>query len=133
MSLKSERIYNTMMLTGAGAPVEVKAKDLPNLLEKPDSSIKKKKKSPAPKKVLKYSDNFKLDYLTGGWVVVDRDKMIGELEAELKEEREKVLMCVHEDVNDLAKEVSLGMYSNNGIVEELVKLSQRIDTMRSEP
>lgn len=26
-----------------------------------------------------YSDNFKLDYLTGGWVVVDRDKMIGEL------------------------------------------------------
>ena len=94
MSLKSERIYNTMMLTGAGAPGEVKAKDLPNLLEKPDSSIKKKKKSPAPK---------------------------------------KVLMCVHEDVNDLAKEVSLGMYSNNGIVEELVKLSQRIDTMRGEP
>lgn len=33
-------------------PVEVKAKDLPNLLEKPDSSIKKKKK-PAPKKALK--------------------------------------------------------------------------------
>ena len=102
MSLKSERIYNTMMLTGAGVPGEVKAKDLPNLLEKPDSSIKKKKKSPAPKKVLKGGEH-------------------------------EVLMCVHEDVNDLAKEVSLGMYSNNGIVEELVKLSQRIDTMRSEP
>lgn len=38
-----------------------------------------------------YSDNFKLDYLTGGWVVVDRDKMITELEAELKKERKSVL------------------------------------------
>ena len=30
-----------------------------------------------------YSDNFKLDYLTGGWIVVDREKMIRELEEAL--------------------------------------------------
>ena len=32
-----------------------------------------------------YSDNFKSDYLTGGWVVVDRDKMIQELQTEYKD------------------------------------------------
>ena len=50
-----------------------------------------------------------------------------------KAEREKILMCVHEDVNDLVKEVSLGMYSNHGVFEELVKISKRIDSLRSEP
>jgi len=33
-----------------------------------------------------YSDNFKLDYLTGGWVIVDRDKMITELDEAMKGE-----------------------------------------------
>ena len=45
-----------------------------------------------------YSDNFKLDYLTGGWIVVDREKMIRELEDALKAEREKVLWELREDL-----------------------------------
>ena len=45
-----------------------------------------------------YSDNFKQDHFILGWIVVDRDKMITELEVELKMGRERGL-------NDFAKKI----------------------------
>lgn len=61
------------------------------------------------------------------------NKSFGLIEEEARKDgRERVLSCVQEDVNDLTKEVAHGLYTNQGIFEELQKLSRRIDNPRQQ-
>jgi len=56
----------------------------------------------------------------------------GNIQQARQQERERVLSCVQEDVNDLTKEVAHGLYTNQGIFEELQKLSRRIESLRQQ-
>ena len=65
---------------------------------------------------------------------VSREKALEYMQikdAEVKAARERVLSCVLGDITDLTKEVSWGYHTNQGVFEQLMRITCRIESLRS--